>query len=194
MMTTPRIRLTLAAVALGVLASFAQSSPPAEARVGGQIPPFELPAAVGGPSSEPFRVADHLGEDPIVIPFWATWCGPCRLELPFYESLYQKYKDEGLQVVAISMDSQDTVMQAGPAARRLGISYDVVTDVDTRVTSQINPRRSAPFSIWVNRNGRIVWENEGFSPAEQGRIAKGIKELMAGEKKAPKTEKKKKKS
>jgi thiol-disulfide isomerase/thioredoxin len=194
MMTTPRIRLTLAAVALGVLASFAQSSPPAEARVGGQIPPFELPAAVGGPSSEPFRVADHLGEDPIVILFWATWCGPCRLELPFYESLYQKYKDEGLQVVAISMDSQDTVMQAGPAARRLGISYDVVTDVDTRVTSQINPRRSAPFSIWVNRNGRIVWENEGFSPAEQGRIAKGIKELMAGEKKAPKTDKKKKKS
>lgn len=161
--------------------------PLAEARVGGQIPPFELPAAVGGPSSEPFKATEHLGEDPIVILFWATWCGPCRLELPFYESLYQKYKDQGLQVVAISMDSQDTVMQVGPAARRLGISYDVVTDVDTRVTSQINPRRAAPFSIWVNRDGRIVWEQEGFSPAEQNVIAKGIKELV----KPKKTEKSK---
>lgn len=173
---------SLAVVALVAAALFAETAPTAEARVGGQIPPFELPAAVGGPSSEPFRVAEHLGEDPIVILFWATWCGPCRLELPFYESLYQKYKDQGLEVVAISMDSQDTVMQAGPAARRLGVSFDVVTDVDTRVTSQINPRRSAPFSIWVNRDGRIVWENEGFSVAEQGRIAKGIKALVEGEK------------
>lgn len=179
MSTLSRIRLTLAGLVVAAIASSALLSPPAEARIGGQVPPFELPAAIGGPSSEPFAIGDHLGKDPIVILFWATWCGPCRLELPFYESLYQKYESQGLKVVAISMDSQDTVMQAGPAARRLGVSYDVVTDVDTRVTSQINPRRSAPFSIWVNREGRIVWENEGFSPAEQGRIAKGIKDLMA---------------
>jgi len=175
------IRVTLLSVSAMVLSSI----PSADARIGGQLPPFELPAAIGGPSKEPFQVTEHLGEDPIVVLFWATWCGPCRLELPFYESLYQKYKDKGLQVVAISMDSQDTVMKVGPAARRLGLSYDVVTDVDTRVTSQINPRRAAPFSIWVNRDGRIVWEREGFSPSEQGRIAKGIKELVAGEKKVP---------
>jgi len=191
MTTRPRLRLTLAALAFGAVASIAPA-PPAEARIGGQVPSFELPAAVGGPSSQPFNIGEHLGEDPVIILFWATWCGPCRLELPFYESLYQKYKDQGLEVVAISMDSQDTVMQAGPAARRLGISFDVVTDVDTRVTSQINPRRSAPFSIWVNREGRIVWENEGFSPSEQARIAKGVKELMAGKAKAkPEAEEKK---
>ncbi|MEM1022139.1 MAG: TlpA disulfide reductase family protein [Myxococcota bacterium] len=177
--TRSRTRFTLAALTLGLTASLSLPAPTAEARIGGQVPPFELPAAVGGPSSEPFSIGEHLGKDPVIILFWATWCGPCRLELPFYEALYKKYESQGLRVVAISMDSQDTVMQAGPAARRLGISFDVVTDVDTRVTSQINPRRSAPFSIWVNREGRIVWENEGFSPAEQGRISKGVKELMA---------------
>ena len=191
MTTRSRLRSTIAALSLGVAASIAPA-PPAEARVGGQVPPFELPAAVGGPSSQPFNMADHLGEDPVIILFWATWCGPCRLELPFYESLYQKYKDQGLEVVAISMDSQDTVMQAGPAARRLGISFDVVTDVDPRVPSQITPRRSAPFSIWVNRGGRIVWENEGFSPSEQARIAKGVKELMASESEPAPTDEKKK--
>jgi thiol-disulfide isomerase/thioredoxin len=181
------VRTLRFAFALTLVVAVAASLP-ADARVGGQLPPFELPAAVGGPSQGTFKLSEHKGKDPVVVLFWATWCGPCRLELPFYESLYQKYKDQGLKVVAISMDSQDTVMQAGPAARRLGISYDVVTDVDTRVTSQINPRKSAPFSIWMNRNGRIVWEREGFAPSEQSVIAKGIAELVASKPAADKKE------
>src|SRR5690606_1959510 len=113
-----------------------------------------------------------------VILFWATWCQPCVQELPFYESLYQRYRSQGLKIVAISMDSQATVMRAGPAARRLGVTYDVVTDVDTRVTTQLNTRRAAPFSIWIDRSGRIVRESEGFSPAEQNALAQGIADLV----------------
>lgn len=171
--------LTLAAATFLVAPSGSPVAPlPALARVGGRPPPFALPAAVGGPSSGQFRMADHLGRAPVVILFWATWCVPCQQELPFYESLYQRYRSQGLRVVAISMDSQATVMRAGPAARRLGVTFDVVTDVDTRVTTQLNPRRSAPFSIWVDRAGRITWEREGFAPAEQSRIESGIAELV----------------
>jgi len=151
-----------------------------EARVGGRPPPFTLPAATGGPSSSQFRMADHIGSHPVVILFWATWCQPCQQELPFYESLYQRYRGQGLRIVAISMDSQGTVMRAGPNARRLGITFDVVTDLDTRVTTQLNPRRGAPFSIWIDRNGRIVREREGFSPAEQNAIAEGVARLVGG--------------
>jgi peroxiredoxin len=150
------------------------------ARVGGRLPPFTLPPATGGPTRRPFRMGEHLGRNPVVILFWATWCGPCQQELPFYESLYQRYRDQGLQIVGISMDNQSTVMRAGPHARRLGVTFDIVTDLDTRVTTQINPRRSAPFSIWVGRDGRVTWEREGFAPAEQGRIAQGIRELVEG--------------
>lgn len=175
--------LSIAALGAALLFSAPSGSPVAPsaalARVGGRPPAFTLPAAVGGPSSGQFRLADHLGQHPIVILFWATWCVPCQQELPFYESLYQRYRAQGLRVVAISMDSQATVMRAGPAARRLGVSFDVVTDVDTRITTQLNPRRSAPFSIWVDRAGRITWEREGFSPAEQQRIQTGIAELVA---------------
>ncbi|MGF1465276.1 MAG: TlpA family protein disulfide reductase [Sandaracinaceae bacterium] len=150
------------------------------ARVGGRPPPFTLPAATGGPTSQPFRMAEHLGRNPVVILFWATWCSPCRQELPFYQSLYRRYEAQGLKIVAISLDNQSTIMQAGPAARRLGVTFDVVTDLDTRVTTQLNPRRSAPFSIWVNRQGRITWEREGFAPSEQGAIARGVAELVGG--------------
>lgn len=171
------------ALALGVAALAAAlvtvATPSAEARVGGRPPSFQLPAATGGPTNRPFRMGEHLGERPVVILFWATWCQPCQQELPFYQSMYERYREQGLRVVAISMDSQATVMRAGPNARRLGVTFDVVTDVDTRVTTQLNPRRAAPFSIWVDRNGRIARESEGFSPAETGALARGIAELVA---------------
>ncbi len=148
------------------------------ARVGGQPPSFTLPAAVGGPSSGQFRMGELVGHNPVVILFWATWCVPCQQELPFYEGLYQQYRARGLRVVGISMDNATTISRVGPAARRLGVTFDIVTDLDTRVTSQLNPRRSAPFSVWVNREGRITWEREGFAPAEQQTIATGIEQLV----------------
>ena len=183
-MTKTRVTIVLAlaaalTVAFGLAIPDAPGAPPvASARVGGRPPPFTLPAATGGPTNQPFRMQQHLGNNPVVILFWATWCQPCQQELPFYESLYQRYRSRGLKIVAISMDSQGTVMRAGPAARRLGVTFDVVTDVDTRVTTQLNPRRAAPFSLWIDRRGRIVREREGFSPAEQGAIGEGVARLV----------------
>lgn len=182
-----KVRLTLLSVGLAVGALLVSLAIPAgnaggpvtaSARVGGRPPGFRLPAATGGPTNRGFNMGDHLGNRPVVILFWATWCQPCQQELPFYESLYQRYRERGLRIVAISMDSQATLMRAGPAARRLGLTFDVVTDVDTRVTTQLNPRRAAPFSIWVDRHGRIVREREGFSPAEQNAIAQGVARLV----------------
>lgn len=151
------------------------------ARVGGQPPPFTLPAATGGPSTGQFRMGEHLSaHHPVAILFWATWCVPCTQELPFYQTLYTRYQAQDFHVVAISMDTASTITRVGPAARRLGITYDVVTDLDTRITSQLNPRRSAPFSIWVSREGRITWEMEGFSPAQHEAVESGIRDLVAG--------------
>ena len=175
-MTRRSLRL-LAPLALAA-GLFGAAIAPAAARVGGRPPSFTLPAATGGPTQRPFRLGEHLGRRPVVILFWATWCQPCQQELPFYEAQYQRLRARGLRVVAVSMDSQATVMRAGPTARRLGVSFDVVTDVDTRITTQLNPRRAAPFSVWIDRRGRIARESEGFSPAEAGALARGLTELV----------------
>lgn len=151
----------------------------AQGRVGARPPSFMLPFAPGGPSSRNFRMADYIGKNPVIILFWATWCVPCRQELPFYETLYKKHRSKGLKIVAISMDAANTISRVGPAARRLGVTFDVVTDLDTRVTSQINPRKAAPFSIWVDRSGRIVWEREGFAPAEMSAISTRVDQLVS---------------
>jgi len=162
-----------------VAASLAGLVPaPSAARVGARPPSFTLPAVVGGPTRGRFRIDEHLGRNPIVVLFWATWCAPCRQEMPFYQSLLERHRATGLQVVAVSMDDTSTITQAGPAARRLGVNFPVLSDLDTRVSSQMNPRRAAPFSVWINRQGRIVWEREGFALAERDTIARGIADLV----------------
>lgn len=172
-----RIPLVIAALVLASLAALVPAR--SAARVGARPPSFTLPAVVGGPTRGRFEMAEHLGHDPIVILFWATWCAPCRQEIPFYQSLFVRHRATGLQVVAVAMDDTSTITQVGPASRRLGVTFPVLSDLDTRVSSQMNPRHAAPFSVWVNRQGRIIREREGFSLAERETITREMAELVA---------------
>lgn len=178
-------RLRLAAGALAVplallagIAAVTVAPSAGEARVGERPPAFELPAVPGGRFQGRFDLGPHLGEHPVVILFWATWCQPCKQQLPLYEQLYQRYKEQGLQVVAISMDDASTISRAGPVASRLNLSFPVVSDLDSAVTARLNNRRAAPFTVWIDRRGRIVKEMEGFTLAERSDIVRGVAELV----------------
>jgi peroxiredoxin len=150
------------------------------AAVGTRAPEFTLPAAPGGPTRGRFRLADHVGQRPVVILFWATWCQPCTQELQLYQSLYQRYGGR-LMVVAIALDGPDSIAEVGPTARQLGLTFPVVTDLDTQVTTMYNPRRAQPFSVWIDRGGIIAREREGFALSERGVIEQGIARLVAGQ-------------
>ena len=163
---------------IAALAMELTTPPQAEARVGSRPPAFSLPAIPGGVVSGNFDLGEHLGEHPVVIIFWATWCEPCKQQLPLYQRLYDRYKDRGLQVVAVSMDGAETIARVAPTVNRLGLEFPVVSDLDTAVTSRLNPRRAAPFTIWVDRSGRIVYEREGFTLAERDNIARGVAALV----------------
>ena len=169
-------RAIAASFALLLLA--ASSAPNAHARVGARPPAFTLPTIPGGPVSGRFEMGEHLGEHPVVIIFWASWCDPCKQQLPLYQRLYERFEDDGLQVVAVSMDGPETISRTTPIVRRLGLTFPVVSDLDTAVTSRLNPRRGAPFTVWVDRAGRIVHEREGFTLAERNDIARGVAALV----------------
>lgn len=173
-----RLSLVLAALVVVFVSLAALVPARSAARVGARPPSFTLPAVVGGPTRGRFRLDDYLGRAPVVILFWATWCAPCRQEIPFYQSLFVRHHAAGLQVVAVAMDDTSTITQVGPASRRLGVTFPVLSDLDTRVSSQMNPRHAAPFSVWVNRQGRIVREREGFALAERETITREMAELV----------------
>jgi peroxiredoxin len=150
---------------------------PALATPGTAAQEFSLPAAPGHTFRGRFRLADHLHRRPVVMLFWATWCQPCLQELPVYQALFQQYGGR-LMVVGISMDGPDTVSEAGATARRLGITFPIVTDLETQVVAVYNTRRAAPFSVWINRDGIIDREREGFAMSEVPNIQQGIARLV----------------
>ncbi|MEZ4393005.1 MAG: TlpA disulfide reductase family protein [Polyangiales bacterium] len=171
-------RRTFSAMTL-LIPTIMLTAPPSFAAVGSEAPEFALPGAPGGTFSGRFRLTDHLRRRPVVVLFWATWCQPCLQELPVYQALFQRYRGR-LMVVGISMDGPDTVSEAGARARQMGITFPIVTDLQTEVVSVYNTRRAAPFSVWIDRQGIIAREREGFSMSEQPAIQAGIANLVAG--------------
>lgn len=181
----PRLRglalvAALAGLGLGAWSVAATVAPSAsEARVGERLSPFQLPAIPGAHFRGRFDARRYIGRKPMAIVFWATWCQPCKQQLPLYQQLHERYEDQGLVVVGISMDNANTITEAGPISRRLQLKFPIVSDLDSAVTSRLNSRRAAPYTVWVDHDGRIVMEQEGFTLAERDGIVRGIGQLVA---------------
>lgn len=185
----PRLCLALLALFLGACASGTQA-----AASGAAPAPSEAPAATAEASpsvqklpdfrlrtidGERFALSDHVGKDVIVISFWATWCMPCLAELPHLSDLYQREKDKGLVVVAVSMDEPNTQSEVAPTARRLGLEMPVVIDDEQRAVRLYNKGRKAPMTIVIDRRGQIVKAHEGFNPGDEARLEQELALLLA---------------
>lgn len=153
----------------------AESAPQAAAAATtARLPDFTLPTLDG----DRFSLSDHVGRDVIVISFWATWCAPCLNELPHLSELYEKAKDQGLMVVAVSMDEPNTQAEVAPMARRLGLEMPVVIDAEQRAVRLYNKGRDAPMTVVIDRSGRIVKAQAGFNPGDEVRLEEQVMALL----------------
>ena len=89
----------------------------------------------------------------VVVNFWATWCGPCRMETPHLNAVYSEYKDHGLELIGISVDrgGEDVVK---PFAKQNKIEYPLAM-VDEKVLRDYGPIDSIPITVIVDRQGNI---------------------------------------
>ena len=90
----------------------------------------------------------------VLLNFWATWCPPCRTEMSSMEGLYQAYKDDGLEVVAVSSDVQGAEV-AQPFVSQLRLSFTTLLDATGQVT-RLYGVTSLPTSYLLDRQGRLV--------------------------------------
>ena len=141
---------------------------------GGTPPDFALEDLDG----DVVRLSDHLGEDVVLINFWATWCGPCAGELPHLQRLYEAYEDEGFVVLGIAIDGPESIAEVAPMAHRYGLTFPVLLDDETRVVGLLNPRRAAPYNVLIDRKGRIVSAEEGYSPGDERALERMLRGLL----------------
>ena len=106
---------------------------------------------------ETVRLSDYQG-DVVFLNFWATWCGPCKEEMPLMESVYQDLQDDGFAILAVNF--QETVDMARDYINEYGYTYPVPVD-ETGEVSRRYSVRGLPTSYIINRDGRVIAAKAG---------------------------------
>jgi peroxiredoxin len=122
-------------------------------------PDFELPRLGGG--SE--RLSSHFGQHVVLVDFWATFCKPCLRSMPELDALYRERKERGFVVLGVSIDGPGSTADVQAEVARLGVSFPILLDEESRAVSLYNPRASAPFSVLIGRDGRVLAKREGYT-------------------------------
>ncbi len=140
----------------GALLLFACPSPPTGNGAVGQLAPRITGKSLGG---DYVQLADYAGQV-VLINLWATWCGPCRAELPALERLHQSYKKRGFTVLGVSVDSERGEADVRAMVRNIKLSYPVVLDPSGHSTA-IYKASGYPTSVLVGRDGQVRWRRAG---------------------------------
>lgn len=107
------------------------------------------------------RLADFTGK-PLVVNFWATWCGPCQLEIPELVDLSAKYRDKGLVIVGISIDDSPELIRKFAAQYKVPYPLLVGLDRDD-VDAAFKLGGGIPMSVFIRRDGTVLGRLEGIA-------------------------------
>jgi len=151
---TGRSRLTM--VALLAVAAGCGREAPAVAAIGRLAPPYAATRLEGGLTS----LSDHRGKV-ILLNVWATWCAPCRQEIPYLQSLYDTHAMHGLEIIGVSVDARGSESAIRDFQKDFGIRYPIWLDPDERVQT-LYLALGVPASYLIDREGVLRWKHLGI--------------------------------
>ena len=138
-----------------------------------ELPDFELKDI----QNKYVSLEELKGEKLTVIDFWATWCKPCFKSIPSIIEINREFRDKGVNVIGISIDSPRNSAKVKPFAISLGIDYPVLLDVNSEVMGMANVT-SVPTLIIINEKNEIVYLHEGYKPGDENIIKEEITNLL----------------
>jgi len=164
-------------VLAALIALLLSADAPAPVGRGAPAPAFELPALGGGP---PVGIEQLRGEI-VLLNFWATWCEPCKEEMPAMERLYRAIGGRDFELLAVSVDEDQATVEA--FVKQLGITFPVLLDASKQVATTYQTFRY-PESLLIGRDGvileRYVGPKDWDADAYRDRIQRLLAESAAG--------------
>ncbi len=158
-------------LALGLLITvFAATSLASSGLEGQAAPDFALKSATG----ENLRLSEYRG-DVVMINFWATWCGPCRQEMPLLDELYTRYERVGFSLLGVNID--DDSRRAMQMIEDLGVSFPVLFDARKEV-SELYEVEAMPVTVLVDRDGNVRHVHHGYKPGYEDKYLDQVRSLL----------------
>lgn len=147
------------------------------------MPALALAVEVGEPPPE-INLADLSGKKislaalkgkVVVVDFWASWCAPCKEEMPVLESLYKRFKDSGLMIVGVSVDNE--AANAKKFLTGVKVSFPIVHDAGHVVADKFKPPRM-PTSYVIDKTGKVRFVHAGFRKEDGKKLEEEVTKLL----------------
>jgi thiol-disulfide isomerase/thioredoxin len=136
----------------------------------GPAPQFRLDSMAGKPVS-----LDQYKGQVVMINFWASWCGPCRTEMPILEKLHAKYKPMGFTMIGVNVEPDSTL--AANWLKTTPVSFPILFDTKSEV-SKLYSVAGMPSTVIIDRKGNWRWLHRGYKPGDENEYLNQIRALV----------------
>lgn len=163
--------MKMKSVLLGLVFSVLAATSLASSGLTGQTAPdFALKSSSG----ENLRLSEYRG-DVVMVNFWATWCGPCRQEMPILDELYSRYQRVGFSLLGVNID--DNSSKAMNMVNELGVTFPVLFDSRKEV-SELYDVDAMPVTLLIDREGTVRYVHQGYKPGYEDKYLEQIRSLL----------------
>lgn len=114
----------------------------------------------------------------VLLNLWATWCTPCRMETPYLQSIYEEHKDQGFEIVGISMDTRDAADDVEMFVEEYGVTYTILHDPQMR-GMELYQVLGLPATFLIDREGVLRWMRYGPIPEDDPEFLKALEDVIS---------------